>query len=71
MINLENEVIDPQTQIDTLLALADTGHIAFVPQFRGYEQDDSTSYNVKVNRVELAKDYPGEGVIFMQIVEAA
>jgi hypothetical protein len=67
--NIENVPQDPEAVSDTLFALySQPGHVAFVPSFGNYEQDDSTSYQVKVQSVRTAKGYPGESVLHVQLV---
>lgn len=59
--NVEGQVVRPEDAYDNIEALGASGApVAFVDTFRSERREDASTYQVKVEKVEMKKDQPHE-----------
>jgi hypothetical protein len=69
VLNVENQVMDPEDVFDNLEALA-AGYapVTLVDNFRSQRVDDSTTHSVLVYEVNIIKNDPNESIISVELV---
>lgn len=72
IVNVENEVIDPESVYDALETTAQKYQsVTFIDNFRSKEADDTTTHDVKIMNLEFFKQWSGESEIHLTLIGVA